>query len=174
MRHNDRKPPQMDIKDDLKTVLEKLIEHTFDKVQWINWACRTQPTPRVRFYRCVQCMAEVQGTRASLSFITGHWNWFPNFLETIHGVLSLDIGTGFQIFRRRFTGKSHSGHEKGNHGHEFQCDGAKCINPCFEAATAPNQTLEPVRNEDERPFPAFEFGVAGRNNTKWRFRQSWY
>ena len=36
MRHNDRKPPQMDIKDDLKTVLEKLIEHTFDKVQWIN------------------------------------------------------------------------------------------------------------------------------------------
>jgi hypothetical protein len=38
------------------------------------------------------------------------------------------------------------------------CDGAKCINPCFEAATAPNQTLEPVRNGDERPFPAFEFG----------------
>jgi hypothetical protein len=28
----------------------------------------------------------------------------------------------------------------------------------FEAATAPNQTLEPVRNEDERPFHAFEFG----------------
>jgi hypothetical protein len=55
-------------------------------------------------------------------------------------------------------GKSHSSHEKGNRGHEFQCDGAKCINPCFEAATAPNQTREPVRNEDERPFPAFEFG----------------
>ena len=31
-----RKPPQMDIKDDLKTVLEELIEHTFDKVPWIN------------------------------------------------------------------------------------------------------------------------------------------
>jgi hypothetical protein len=30
-------------------------------------------------------MAEVPGTRASLSFITGHWNWFPNFPETIHG-----------------------------------------------------------------------------------------
>ncbi len=29
---DDQRPPQMDTKDDLKTVLEKLIEHTFDKV----------------------------------------------------------------------------------------------------------------------------------------------
>jgi hypothetical protein len=36
MRHNDRKPPQMDVKDDLKTVLKKLIEHTSEKVPWIN------------------------------------------------------------------------------------------------------------------------------------------
>ena len=87
-------------------------------------------------------MAEVPGTRASLSFITGHWNWIPNFPETIRG----DSGAVAQR------------HRKGQQGHEFHCDGAKCINPWFEAATAPNQTLGPVRNEDERPFPAFEFG----------------
>jgi hypothetical protein len=30
-------------------------------------------------------MAEVPGTRASLRFITGHWNLFANVPETIHG-----------------------------------------------------------------------------------------
>ncbi len=43
-------------------------------------------------------------------------------------------------------------------GMNFSAMELKCINPCFEAATAPNQTREPVRIEDERPFPAFEFG----------------
>jgi hypothetical protein len=38
------------------------------------------------------------------------------------------------------------------------CYGAKCIDSGFEAATAANQTREPVRNEEERPFPAFKFG----------------
>ncbi len=100
-------------------------------------------------------MAEVPGTRASLSFITGHWNWFPNFPETIHG----DSGAPRRVRAKTRRGASRTAAmKKGNHGHEFQCDGAKCINLRFEAATAHNQTREPVRNEDERPFPAFEFG----------------
>jgi hypothetical protein len=101
-------------------------------------------------------MAKVPGTRARLGFITGHRNWFPNFPETIHG----DSGALEGCAPRPAEGQVAQRPLKGHHGHEFQCYGAKCIDPCFEAATAPNhwQTCEPVRNEDERPFPAFEFG----------------
>ncbi len=96
-------------------------------------------------------------------------------------VMSLDIGTGFQFFRRQFTeiqehlesralrpaegpaerGKVHSGLEKATIGINFSAM-ELCIDPCFEAATAPNQTLEPVRNEDER--------VCGRNYQPGRSR----
>ena len=49
-------------------------------------------------------MAEVPGTRASLSFITGHWNWFPNIPETIHG----DSGAPRRVRAKIRRGASHT------------------------------------------------------------------
>ena len=84
MRHNDRKPPQMDIKDDLKTVLEKLIEHILIKsresIELVG------PNPR-----------------AASGFTDVYSVWLKCQVRERVSVLSLDIGTGFQIFRRRFT-----------------------------------------------------------------------
>ncbi len=102
-------------------------------------------------------------------------------------VLSPDIETGFQIFRRLFKeilaklegcapkpAKEEVAQRpwKGHQGHEFQCNGAKCIilciGPWFEAATVANQTREPVRNEGERSFPAFKFrNELDKEKTSW-------
>jgi hypothetical protein len=39
--------------------------------------------PVLKMY--IKGMAEVPGTRATHSYINGHWNGFPDFQETIHG-----------------------------------------------------------------------------------------
>jgi hypothetical protein len=84
---------QMDVDNGFRAVLEKFIE--FDKVHLIKSHGSIElvgHNPRAAsgfrdvyrvWLKCQHCQPAVPGTRATQSFITGHWNWFPDFPETI-------------------------------------------------------------------------------------------
>ena len=74
----------MDVEDGLRAALEKFFEQTFDEDKWINCAFWAKPARCFGKYGCIQGMAKVSGTTASHRIITGHWNGFPDFSETIH------------------------------------------------------------------------------------------
>ncbi len=90
-------------------------------------------------------------------------------------VLSPDIGTGFQFFgddSQRFWPKSkvarlnpqrrkwHSDLEKASRGMNFSAMELSVLVHELKQQLRPraNQTHEPVRNEDEGPFPALKYG----------------
>jgi hypothetical protein len=65
--------------------LEKFVEQTLDKDNWINCACWMQPARCFRKYECIQSMAEVPGTTARHMSISGYWNELAAIPETISG-----------------------------------------------------------------------------------------
>ena len=92
MMHKDRTPRgrvangcRRRVQAHCRAALEKFVEQTLDEDNWINCACWVQPARCFRKYGCIQGMAEVPGTIATHVSITGHWNGFPDFQETIHG-----------------------------------------------------------------------------------------
>ena len=75
----------MDVGDGCRAPLEKFVEQTLDKDNWINCACWVQPARCFRKYGCIQGMAEVPSTIARHMSFSGHWNELADILGTIPG-----------------------------------------------------------------------------------------
>ncbi len=78
---------QMDVEDGPAAVLEKVVEQTMDKDNWIDCACSVKPARCFRKNGCTQGIAKAPDTMAMVThrIISGHWNGRSEFSETIHG-----------------------------------------------------------------------------------------
>ena len=86
--------------------------------------------------------------------ISRHWNWFwkCTIWRRFWAILAfLEVGA-----LRHAKGQVVQRLWKDHWWHEFQCGEAIGIDTWSEAAALAIQTHVPVRNEDERPFPAFK------------------